>query len=63
MQSDEKISHSIAHLDLISGSLNQPTLWLPCVKGDSPQRGEMSRRDRGDGLRYGAVERSETEGL
>ena len=26
---------------------------LPCVRGDSPQFGEMSRSDRGDGLRYG----------
>ena len=26
---------------------------LPCVKGDSPQCGEMSRSDRGDGHRFG----------
>ena len=26
---------------------------LPCVKGDSPLCGEMSRSDRGDGHRLG----------
>ena len=29
------------------------TISLPCVKGDSPQCGEMSRSVRGDGHRLG----------
>ena len=37
-------------------------LYLPCVRGDSPQCGEMSRSDRGDRRRQ-RVPRNEAEGL
>ena len=36
---------------------------LPCVRGDSPQCGEMSRSDRGDRRRQRVAERSEVGGV
>ena len=35
----------------------------PCVRGDSPQCGEMSRRDRGARRRQRGAERSEVGGV
>ena len=39
----------------LQGSLRRCNRYASLVKGDSPQCGEMSRSDRGDGHRLGAV--------